>query len=154
MLGDHELEALRDIERRLRWDSPELARLFSTVGALPAKSRRKRARARMLVAAAGLNREKLADMTTPDDRASDDHRAELIRQTAELKDVAGRVGLDVAFREPREDLEDATAATMFVVWRRGEPMPTGDDQSLLTFDQARDFIARYTDVPTPRDGRA
>ena len=67
MLGDHELEALRDIERRLRWDSPELARLFSTVGALPAKSRRKRARARMLVAAAGLNREKLADMTTPDD---------------------------------------------------------------------------------------
>jgi hypothetical protein len=31
MLGDHELEALRDIERRLRWDSPELARLFSTV---------------------------------------------------------------------------------------------------------------------------
>ena len=44
MLGDHELEALRDIERRLRWDGPELARLFSTVGALPAKSRRKRAR--------------------------------------------------------------------------------------------------------------
>jgi len=108
----------------------------------------------MLVAAAGLNREKLADMTTPDDRASDDHRAELIRQTAELKDVAGRVGLDVAFREPREDLEDATAATMFVVWRRGEPMPTGNDQSFLTFDQARDFIARYTDVPTPCDGRA
>ena len=32
MLGDHELEALRDIERRFRWDSPELARLFSTVG--------------------------------------------------------------------------------------------------------------------------
>ena len=31
MLGDHELEALRDIERRLRWDSPELARLFNTV---------------------------------------------------------------------------------------------------------------------------
>ena len=101
-----------------------------------------------------MNREKLADMTTPDDRASDDHRAELIRQTAELKDVAGRVGLDVAFREPGADLEDATAATMFVVWRRGEPMPTGDDQSFLTFDQARDFIARYTDVPTPRDGRA
>ena len=106
----------------------------------------------MRVAAAGLNREKLADMTTPDDRA--DHRAELIRQTAELKDVAGRVGLDVAFRERPEDLEDATATTMFVVWRRGEPMPTGNDQSFLTFDQARDFIARYTDVPTPRDGRA
>jgi hypothetical protein len=102
----------------------------------------------------GVYREKLVDMTTPDDRASDDQRAELIRQTAELKDVAGRVGLDVAFREPREDLEDATAATMFVVWRRGEPMPTGNDQSFLTFDQARDFIARYTDVPTPRDGRA
>ena len=92
-------------------------------------------------------------MTTPDDRALDEHRAELIRQTAELKDVAGRAGLDVAFRE-REDLEDATATTMFVVWRRGEPMPTGNDQSFLTFDQARDVIARYTDVPTPRDDRA
>ena len=133
---------------------PRIGSALQHRGALPAKSRRKRAWARMLVAAAGLNREKLADMTTPDDRASDDHRAELIRQTAELKDVAGRVGLDVAFREPREDLEDATAATMFVVWRRGEPMPAGDDQSFLTFDQARDFIARYTDVPTPRDGRA
>ena len=153
MLGDHELEALRDIERRLRLDSPELARLFSTVE--PCQRRvAASVHARMLVAAAALTREKLADMTTPDDRASDDHRAELIRQTAELKDVAGRVGLDVAFREPREDLEDATAATMFVVWRRGEPMPTGNDQSFLTFDQARDFIARYTDVPTPRDGRA
>ena len=52
MLSDHELEALRDIERRLGWDSPELARLFSTVEPPPAKSRRKRARARMLVAAA------------------------------------------------------------------------------------------------------
>lgn len=153
MLGDHELEALRDIERRLRWDSPELARLFSTVE--PCQRRvAASVHGQECSAAAGLNREKLADMTTPDDRASDDHRAELIRQTAELKDVAGRVGLDVAFREPREDLEDATAATMFVVWRRGEPMPTGNDQSFLTFDQARDFIARYTDVPTPRDGRA
>ena len=31
MLGDHELETLRDIKRRLLWDSAELARLFSTV---------------------------------------------------------------------------------------------------------------------------
>ena len=125
--------------------SPAVAPQMAATGTPASKKR---------AAAAGLNREKLADMTTPDDRASDDHRAELIRQTAELKDVAGRVGLDVAFREPREELEDATAATMFVVWRRGEPMPTGNDQSFLTFDQARDFIARYTDVPTPRDGRA
>lgn len=52
MLSDDELEALRGIERRLRWESPELARLFSSVGAPPAKSRRTRARARVLVAAA------------------------------------------------------------------------------------------------------
>jgi hypothetical protein len=41
MLSDHELEALRDIERRLRWDSPELARLFSSAEPPPAESRRK-----------------------------------------------------------------------------------------------------------------
>jgi hypothetical protein len=52
MLSDHELDALRDIERRLRWDSPELARLFSTVEPPPPRSRRKRARAKLLVAAA------------------------------------------------------------------------------------------------------
>lgn len=52
MLSDHELETLRDIERRLRWDSPESTRFFSTVEAPPPKHRGKRARARMLVAAA------------------------------------------------------------------------------------------------------
>ncbi len=52
MLSDHELDALRDIERRLRWDSPKLARLFSTVEPPPPRSRRKRARAKLLVAAA------------------------------------------------------------------------------------------------------
>lgn len=52
MLSDHKLEALGHIARRLRWDSPELTRFFSTVEMPPAKSRRKRARARMLVAAA------------------------------------------------------------------------------------------------------
>ena len=52
MLSDHEFDALRDIERRLRWDTPELARLFSTVEPPPPKRRRKRARAKMLVAAA------------------------------------------------------------------------------------------------------
>ena len=54
MLSDHKLEALGDIERRLGWDSRELTRFFSTVEPPSAKSRRKRARARMLVAAAVL----------------------------------------------------------------------------------------------------
>jgi hypothetical protein len=66
-------------------------------------------------AAAGLNREKLADMTTPDDRASDDHRAELIRQTAELKDVAGLGTLmaakDAKLAAPLQKLLDEGAAT-------------------------------------------
>ena len=33
MLSDDELQALRDIERRLRWESPELVRLFEQRGA-------------------------------------------------------------------------------------------------------------------------
>ena len=33
MLSDDELAALRDIERRLRWNSPELIRLFDSHGA-------------------------------------------------------------------------------------------------------------------------
>ena len=52
MLSDDELHALRDIERRLRWASPELVRLFDGVEPLPEANRRKRARARMLVASA------------------------------------------------------------------------------------------------------
>ena len=37
MLSDHELAALREIERRLRWESPELFRLFDSVEPQPAK---------------------------------------------------------------------------------------------------------------------
>ena len=52
MLSDDELQALREIERRLRWTSPELVRLFDGVEPLPEENRRNRARARMLVASA------------------------------------------------------------------------------------------------------
>jgi hypothetical protein len=52
VLTDHELDALREIERRLWWESPELIRLFKSVEPQPAKPHRKRARTRVLVAAA------------------------------------------------------------------------------------------------------
>jgi hypothetical protein len=52
VLSDLELDALREIERRLRWNSPELIRLFNSVAPQPAKPHRKRARTRALVAAA------------------------------------------------------------------------------------------------------
>jgi len=52
MLSDHELQALREIERRLRWTSPELVRLFDGVEPLPEENPRKRVRARVLVASA------------------------------------------------------------------------------------------------------
>jgi hypothetical protein len=51
VLTDHELDALREIERQLRWESPELIRLFNSVEPQPAKPHRKRARTRVLVAA-------------------------------------------------------------------------------------------------------
>ena len=54
MLSDDELAALRDIERRLRWNSPELVRLFNSQEAQPATNHRKRARTRALIAAAAL----------------------------------------------------------------------------------------------------
>lgn len=54
MLNDDELHALREIERRLRWESPELARLFNSQEPRPETSHRQRARTRMLLAAAAL----------------------------------------------------------------------------------------------------
>lgn len=50
MLDHHELGMLRDIERRLRWESPGLARLLNS--AQPHPERRKRARMRMAGASA------------------------------------------------------------------------------------------------------
>lgn len=54
MLSDDELAALRDIERRLRWNSPELFRLFNSQEAQPATDHRKPARTRVLIAAAAV----------------------------------------------------------------------------------------------------
>ena len=54
MLSDHELATLRDIERRLRWESPELFRLFDSAEPQQAKDHRRRARIRVLMAAAAL----------------------------------------------------------------------------------------------------
>ena len=45
MLSDDELQALRDIERRLRWHSPELVQLFNSV--------RSRSRRRITVSGPG-----------------------------------------------------------------------------------------------------
>jgi hypothetical protein len=52
VLSDDELHNLREIERRLRWTSPELGRLFDGVEQRPDESRGQRARAKMLVASA------------------------------------------------------------------------------------------------------
>lgn len=54
MLSEDELQALRDIERRLRWESPELVRLFSNAETPPTTDRSQRARTRVLLAAAAL----------------------------------------------------------------------------------------------------
>lgn len=54
MLSDDELQALREIERRLRWHSPELVRLFNSHNPQPKTHRRQRARTRVLLAAAAL----------------------------------------------------------------------------------------------------
>jgi hypothetical protein len=54
VLSDDELHALREIERRLRWESPELARLFNSQEPQPAMHHRQRARTRMLLSAAAL----------------------------------------------------------------------------------------------------
>jgi hypothetical protein len=54
MLSDDEIQALREIERRLRWHSPELVRLFDSVEPQPEAKHRQRARARALLAAAAV----------------------------------------------------------------------------------------------------
>ena len=54
MLSDDELQALRDIERRLRWHSPELVELFKSVESQPETTHPQRARTKVLLAAAAL----------------------------------------------------------------------------------------------------
>lgn len=54
MLSDDEYQALREIERRLRWESPELVRLFTSQEPPPQTNHRHRARTRVLLAAAVL----------------------------------------------------------------------------------------------------
>ncbi|MFL6084677.1 MAG: DUF3040 domain-containing protein [Mycobacterium sp.] len=54
MLSDDEFAALRDIERRLRWHSPELVRLFDSVEPQQATKHRPRARTRALIAGAAV----------------------------------------------------------------------------------------------------
>ena len=54
MLSDDELQALREIERRLRWESPELVQLFNSQEPQPATNHRQRARTRVLLAAAAI----------------------------------------------------------------------------------------------------
>jgi hypothetical protein len=54
MLSERERETLCDIERRLRWHSPELVRLFNSTWPQPQTNHPQRARTRVLVAAAAL----------------------------------------------------------------------------------------------------
>jgi DUF3040 family protein len=54
VLSDDELQALREIERRLRWESPELVQLFNSQEPQPAKNHRQRARTRVLLAVAAI----------------------------------------------------------------------------------------------------
>jgi hypothetical protein len=49
VLSDDELQALREIERRLRWHSPELVRLFNIVEPQPETTHHQRARTRVLL---------------------------------------------------------------------------------------------------------
>ena len=54
MLSEDESEALRDIERRLRRESPALVRLFGNAELPQATNRSQRARTRVVLAAAAL----------------------------------------------------------------------------------------------------
>lgn len=54
MLSDDESQALREIERRLRWHSPELVRLFESQEPQPEANHRQRARAKALLSAAAI----------------------------------------------------------------------------------------------------
>lgn len=54
MLSERERETLCDIERRLRWHSPELVRLYNSMWPQPETNHPQRARTRALVAAAAV----------------------------------------------------------------------------------------------------
>ncbi|MBY0290690.1 MAG: DUF3040 domain-containing protein [Mycobacteriaceae bacterium] len=54
MRSDDVHQALREIERRLRWESPELVQLFDTEDPSPPANAYRRVRVRALLAAAAL----------------------------------------------------------------------------------------------------
>jgi hypothetical protein len=54
VLTDDELQALRDIERRLRWHSPQLVQLFNSVEPQSETTHHERGRTKVLLAAAAL----------------------------------------------------------------------------------------------------
>lgn len=54
MLSEDEFDTLRDIERRLRWESPALVRLFGNAEPPPAANHSQRAKTRVVLAAAAL----------------------------------------------------------------------------------------------------
>lgn len=54
MPSDDVHQALREIERRLRWESPELVELFDTEDSSPAAKAYRRGRVRAVMAAAAI----------------------------------------------------------------------------------------------------
>jgi hypothetical protein len=104
VLSDRELDTLRDIERRLRWENPELTSLFGG-GRLPDDpDRRNRMRARMLVAAAALSGLALLGPRALDEARVGDRDLPPLTRTSPPETTGARSGA------PTADTADAAAA--------------------------------------------
>lgn len=115
MLSDHDLAMLRDIERRLRAESPSLARLLNSVETRSATGQRKRARMRALGAAAAfaglafLGPRMLSEAEVRAQRRPPLPRRVLCDSSAEMRD--GRAPESVAGAMARSTVDPCLAAS-------------------------------------------
>lgn len=121
MLTDRELDALRGIERRLRWESPELTRLFGD-GRLPEDpDRRKRMRSRMLVAAAALSGLALLGPRILDDTDGEAHNLPPLTRTSPPEMTSARSAAPIPATAPADTSSNSLVHLVIGPWAETAP---------------------------------
>jgi hypothetical protein len=140
VLIERELDALRDIERRLRWESPELTRLFGD-GRLPDDpDRRKRMRSRVLVAAAALSALTLLGPRTHDDADLGGHNLPPLTRTSPPEVSADRSRAPIPDTAPTARAPKGLVDLVIGPWATDDTPPGHDPD------------AQYPSGPRPRPG--
>jgi Protein of unknown function (DUF3040) len=126
VLSDRELDALRDIERRLRWESPELTRLFGD-GRLPDDpDRRKRMRSRISIAAAALSGLALLGPRALDETDGEAHNLPPLTRTSPPEVTGARSGARIPATAPTDTAPNGLVHLVIAPWAADDTPPRHD----------------------------